>query len=102
MNKPDNRTVAQKRREEKREAMREYLEARGYLWQIDKDLDREMTADELPVVKFKTEVRLKLLSKILPDLTEGKSDVNVSGDLTAILANIQRQRSSGSVNPPVD
>ena len=72
--KPDNRTHAQKRHAERREAMREWLAGRGYLDQIGKDLDRDIADDELPVVKFKTETRLKLLAKILPDVTESKNE----------------------------
>ena len=82
----DNRTHAQKRRAEAQEAMRELTQSRGYLQQIDADLTRDITQDELPTVKFKTETRLKLISKLLPDLTESKSDLNISGTLTGILA----------------
>lgn len=61
-------TYAEKRREEKRAALREYLLGHNYLESIHRDLNREITEDDLPVVKFKTETRLKLLAKCLPDL----------------------------------
>lgn len=38
--------------------------------QIKADLEREIGWEELQAVKFKTETRLKLLSKILPDMKE--------------------------------
>jgi hypothetical protein len=76
--KPDNRTHAQRRIAERQEAMREFLSARGYLEQIEADLSRELGSDELQAVKFKTETRLKLLAKILPDLRAAQ-DVNVGG-----------------------
>lgn len=66
--KPDNRTHAQKRIAERQDAMREFMAQRGYLEQIEADISREISADELPQVKFKTETRLRLLAKILPDL----------------------------------
>ena len=61
-------TYAEKRREEKRAALREYLLGHTYLRDIHSDLNRQVTEDELAVVKFKTETRLKLLAKCLPDL----------------------------------
>jgi hypothetical protein len=61
-------SYADKRREEKRAALREYLLGHTYLRDIHSDLSREITEDQLPVVKFKTETRLKLLAKCLPDL----------------------------------
>lgn len=67
--KPDNRTAAQKRRAEYQEQQREYLRGLGLIQQIHADID-SVTADSLPVVKFKNEMRLKLLGKILPDMKE--------------------------------
>lgn len=84
----DNRTHAQKRRAEAQEALREFIASKEYIRHIDADLDRDITSDELPVVKFKTETRLKLLAKLLPDLSENKSDLNVSGNLTGIIAGL--------------
>ncbi len=68
--KPDNRTGAQKRRAEFQEQQREYLRGLGLMEQINKDLDRTILESELATVKFKTDTRLKLLGKILPDLKE--------------------------------
>ena len=48
--------------------MRAYLQGLGFVQQIQRDLSREIDADELPVVKFKTDTRLRLLAKILPDV----------------------------------
>lgn len=68
--KPDNRTVAQKRRAEYQEQQREYLRGLGLIEKISQDCDGEIDIEKLPEIKFKTETRLKLLSKILPDLKE--------------------------------
>lgn len=67
--KPDNRTLAQKRRAEFQEQQREYLRGLGLMQQIQADID-VVTNENLPVLKFKTETRLKLLQKVLPDLRE--------------------------------
>ena len=81
--KRDNRTHAQKRTAERQEAMRDFLMAKGYIEQIDADLNREITPDELAAVKFKTETRIKLLGKVLPDLkaTEHSGEQGISGRL---------------------
>ncbi len=63
------RTSAQKRRAEFQEQQREYLRGLGLMQQIQTDIDT-VTAENLLVVKFKTETRLKLLQKVLPDLRE--------------------------------
>ncbi len=89
MSKPDNRTHAQKRQAERREAMREFLVAKGLLEQIGADLDREITGDELAVVKFKTDTRLKLLAKILPDVQETEHKGDAENPLTIKLADWQ-------------
>lgn len=62
-------SYADKRRDEKRKALRDYISGQKYIQAINNDLNREdITNEELPVIKFKTETRLKLLSKVLPDL----------------------------------
>jgi len=66
--KENSRTYAEKRREEKRDALREFVSGQRLLEAINNDLGRDLTGEELPVVKFKTETRLKLLAKVLPDL----------------------------------
>ena len=81
----DNRTHAQRRRAERQEALRDFLQGKDYIGQIDADLTREIPADELATVKFKTETRLKLLAKILPDLSESRTDLAVTGDLGTLL-----------------
>lgn len=57
-----------KRREERQEALREFLQGQKYLEAIHNTLDSVITNDELQAIKFKTETRLKLLNKVLPDL----------------------------------
>ena len=78
LNKNDNLGIsyADKRRLEKQEALRGFLEGQKYIEAIHRTLDADIMSDELQVIKFKTETRLKLLSKILPDLKA----VEVSGD----------------------
>lgn len=66
--KDKSRTYAEKRREEKRDALREFVSGQRLLEAINHDLDRDISDTELPVVKFKTETRLKLLNKVLPDM----------------------------------
>lgn len=66
--KEKSRTYAEKRREEKRDALREFVSGQRLLEAINRDLDRDISDTELPVVKFKTETRLKLLNKVLPDM----------------------------------
>lgn len=61
-------TYGDKRRAEKKQSLREFIAAQQYMHAINADLNRFIDDDELPVVKFKTETRLKLLNKILPDL----------------------------------
>lgn len=67
--KPDNRTTAQKRRAEYQEQQREHLRSLGLMQQIQADME-SVTTETLPVVKFKTETRLKMLAKVLPDMKE--------------------------------
>lgn len=64
----DSTTYGEKRRAERKEALREFLQGQKYIEAIHTTLDKELTNDELPVEKFKTETRLKLLNKVLPDL----------------------------------
>lgn len=66
--KENSRTYAEKRKEERRDALREYIKGHHILEAINHDLERDIDNEQLPVVKFKTETRLKLLAKVLPDL----------------------------------
>lgn len=84
--KPDNRTHAQKRMAERQAAMREFLMARGYVEQIETDLGRDLSEAELPQVKFKTETRLRLLQKVLPDLKAVEVTGEAGGPLRLYLA----------------
>lgn len=84
--KTDNRTHAQKRKEEKKEALRDYITGRNYIDQINNDLKRDdITNEELPVIKFKTETRLKLLNKVLPDLKAVEHSGNEDKPVFAML-----------------
>ena len=69
-------TYGDKRRQEKQEALREFLEGQKYIEAIHRTLEAVILPDELQVIKFKTETRLRLLNKVLPDLKA----VEVSGD----------------------
>ena len=65
----DNSDYADRRRAEKKQALREYIQGHNYIQAINADLNKEyISPEELPVIKYKTETRLKLLSKVLPDL----------------------------------
>ena len=65
----DNSDYADRRRAEKKQALREYIQGHHYIQAINNDLERvDITPEELPVIKFKTETRLRLLNKVLPDL----------------------------------
>ena len=81
-------TYAEKRRVEKKNALREFIESKQYLNAIDRDLEREILPDELQVVKFKTETRLKLLNKVIADLKAVDIDAKLehSGNLTLMLS----------------
>ena len=68
--KPDNRTVAQKRRAEYQERQREFLRGMGLIAAIKADLEAEHEDDKLPIVKWRNDTRLKLVNKILPDLKQ--------------------------------
>ena len=83
--KPDNRTAAQKRRAEYQEQQREHLRSLGLMQQIQADMDG-VTQETLPVVKFKTETRLKLLSKVLPDLKESAVTGPDGGEIPALFS----------------
>ena len=96
--KPDNRTHLQKRQAERKEALRDYIASRNYLEYVERDLNRDIPADELPVVKFKTETRLKLLSKILPDVLETKNEHEAGGDLLSVLSSLGSRNRTAS-NP---
>lgn len=69
-------SYADKRRAERKEALREFLQGQKYIEAIHATLDNPLANDELAVAKFKTETRLKLLAKVLPDLKA----VEVSAD----------------------
>lgn len=79
----DTMTYGEKRRQERQEALREFLQGQKYIEAIHNTLEMHITNDELPAIKFKTETRLKLLNKVLPDLkaieqtTDMVTDVNI-------------------------
>ena len=78
LNKKENAGIsyADKRRAERKEALREFLQGQKYIEAIHATLEKPLTNDELGVEKFKTETRFKLLAKVLPDLKA----VEVSAD----------------------
>ena len=77
LNKKENSvTYGDKRRAERKEALREFLQGQKYIEAIHNTLEQHITNDELPAIKFKTETRFKLLAKVLPDLKA----VEVSAD----------------------
>ena len=78
LNKKEKQGVsyADKRRAERKEALREFLQGQKYIEAIHNTLDAQITNENLAVEKFKTETRLKLLAKVLPDLKA----VEVSAD----------------------
>lgn len=76
-----SKTYAEKRRDEKKQSLREFIEAQQYLHAINNDLSRTISPEELNVVRFKTDTRMRLLGKILPDLKA----IEHSGDANAPL-----------------
>ena len=67
--KENSQSYAQRRRAEKKEALTRLPPGQKYIEAINNDLSRDdITSEELPVIKFKTETRLKLLAKVLPDV----------------------------------
>ncbi len=80
-------SYADKRRAEKKDALREFVKGQQYIHAINRDLDRPISPEELPEVKFKTETRLKLLSKVLPDL---KAVEHSGGQTIDLIARVER------------
>lgn len=75
--KENSLTYAERRKQEKQEALREFIRGHNYLQKIHDDVESDkLTTETLPIVKFRVETRLKLLGKILPDLKA----VELSGD----------------------
>jgi hypothetical protein len=67
--KENSHTYAERRKIEKQEVLREFIRGHNYLQKIHDDVENnEITSDNLQIIKFKVETRLKLLGKILPDL----------------------------------
>jgi len=59
---------AERRKEIRKQELRELLRGSEYLRQLHDWFDKPLSADELAVAKFKSEIALKLLAKVLPDL----------------------------------
>jgi hypothetical protein len=70
-----------KRRAERQEALREFLQGQKYIEAIHTTLDSVITNDDLPAIKFKTETRLKLLNKVLPDLKAIEQTTDLHADV---------------------
>ena len=73
----DKTTYAQRRREQSKEALREQLRAAEYLRQLHELMGKEIAPEEVPAVRLKADIALRLLGKCLPDLKA----VEHSGDL---------------------
>jgi hypothetical protein len=93
--KPDNRTAAQKRRAEYQEQQREHLRSLGLMQQIQADMEA-VTPETLGVIKFKTETRLKLLAKVLPDLKESAVTGPDGSELPALFSLVDAAFASDS------
>jgi len=76
----DSTTYGEKRRQERQEALREFLQGQKYIEAIHNTLELDITNDELPAIKFKTETRLKLLNKVLPDLKAIEQTVDMHAE----------------------
>jgi hypothetical protein len=81
-NKPkDAMTYGDKRRAERQEALREFLQGQKYIEAIHNTLEMPISNDELQAIKFKTETRLKLLNKVLPDLKAIEQTTELHADV---------------------
>jgi len=69
-----------KRRQERQEALREFLQGQKYIEAIHATLEMPISNDELQAIKFKTETRLKLLNKVLPDLKAIEQTVDMHAE----------------------
>ena len=78
----DAMTYGDKRRAERQEALREFLQGQKYIEAIHNTLDSVITNDELQTIKFKTETRLKLLNKVLPDLKAIEQTTELSAGIS--------------------
>lgn len=74
-----------RRRAESQTAMRERLQGYGLLQQIKKTIDSEISKDDLAAEQFKTQTRLKLLNKILPDLSSTTIENGDEGPLQIVI-----------------
>jgi arsenate reductase-like glutaredoxin family protein len=70
-----------KRRQERQEALREFLQGQKYIEAIHNTLEMPISNDELQAIKFKTETRLKLLNKVLPDLKAIEQTTELHADV---------------------
>lgn len=77
----DTMAYGDKRRAERQEALREFLQGQKYIEAIHATLDMPISNDELQTIKFKTETRLKLLNKVLPDLKAIEQTTELHADV---------------------
>ena len=77
----DSMTYGEKRRQEIQEALREFLQGQKYIEAIHATLEMPISNDELQAIKFKTETRLKLLNKVLPDLKAIEQTTDLHADV---------------------
>jgi len=76
----DTMSYGDKRRQERQEALREFLQGQKYIEAIHATLEMPISNDELQAIKFKTETRLKLLNKVLPDLKAIEQTVDMHAE----------------------
>ena len=69
-------THMQRKLAEKKDALRVFIKGQNYIDAINRDLERDIGESELPVVRFKTETRLALLKKVIPDLKTIENNIN--------------------------
>lgn len=80
--------LANRMRNAKQDAMREYLQARGFEQQVSddieklRDLETPLTAEQVNRIKAANDLRMRLLAKVLPDLKA----IELSGDVGATVA----------------
>lgn len=86
----DHRTTMTRQRQERQEALREYLSERGKVNYIFDNIEKlesqggSMETSELTAISKATDLRVKLLNKYLPDLksVEIDADVEHSGSIS--------------------
>lgn len=79
---PDKKTYAQRRKEERKEELRELLRGSEYLRQLHEMMGANLSAEDVPAARLKAEIAFKLLAKCLPD----QKAVEISGEIVTAYA----------------